>query len=89
MKYIYIYIVVKTFKVEGPRKWIGSFWFFFHYLRWFLVVPPKDIFTWEVACCCAIESGGGWLLKNLLTTSNIDGSNLDVESMVVGNLVMW
>jgi hypothetical protein len=41
------FIVVKTFKLKGSRKWFGCFWFFFHSLRWFLLVPPKDIFTFH------------------------------------------
>jgi len=38
---------VKTFKVKGPRKWF-SYFVPFHSLKWFLVVPPKDIFTFKL-----------------------------------------
>jgi len=38
-------IVAKTFKVKGPRKRFGYFWFLCHSLRWFLVASPKDTFT--------------------------------------------
>jgi hypothetical protein len=32
-------------KVKGPKKWFGRFLFLFHSSRWFLMVSPKDTFT--------------------------------------------
>jgi hypothetical protein len=40
-----IYINVKTFKVKSLGKWFGYFLLFNWSLRWFLVVPPKDVFS--------------------------------------------
>ncbi len=36
---------MKTFNEKGPQKWFDCFWFLNHYLRWFLVLPPKDEFA--------------------------------------------
>ncbi len=41
---------MKTFKIKGLGKWFGCFWFFFHSLKWFLVVSLKDNFTWHGDC---------------------------------------
>jgi len=39
------FIIVKTFKEKGPGKWFGHFWFFNYFLKWFLIVSPKDGFV--------------------------------------------
>jgi hypothetical protein len=38
-------MVVKAFKGKGPRKLFVHFWFLNHYLKRFLMLPPKDGFA--------------------------------------------
>jgi hypothetical protein len=38
---------------KGLGKWFGCFWFLNHFLRWFLVVPPKDGFA-HIPCTIAL-----------------------------------
>ncbi len=33
----------ETLKIKNSRKKFRCFWFHNHYLRWLLMVPPKDV----------------------------------------------